>query len=434
MVSFEALQSKQEKVCIVGLGYVGLPLAVLLSKHFGVIGFDVNETRIDELQKGIDTTKEVSQADLDAAPIAYSVDPSVIAYSKFIIVAVPTPIDEQKVPDLTILKKATETVAKQLQKDAVVVYESTVYPGATEEVCVPILESVSGLKAGVDFKVGYSPERVNPGDKEHTIDKVVKVVAGMDKESSNLIAKVYGTITNTFEAASIRTAEAAKAIENSQRDLNIAFMNELAMLFGKMDISVYDVLEAAGTKWNFLKFKPGLVGGHCIGVDPYYLTHKAQEVGHHPEVILAGRGINDRMHEFVAASILEKMKDMGKDVNTAKCAILGITFKENVPDIRNSKVAELYKMLVDAGMQTLVYDPHADASEVEHEYGIKLCNKADLEHIDTLIVAVAHDEFAHMSVADLRAYMNHDNLLLVDVKRLYDRVNVEAAGIRYWTL
>jgi len=434
MVTFDRLKNKEEKVCVVGLGYVGLPLAVLFAKHFQVVGFDINKKRIEELMSGTDHTKEVSDRDLQSVEIDYTSDPKRISEAKFIIVAVPTPIDENKNPDLFLVEKATETVGKHLTKDSVVVYESTVYPGVTEEICLPILERESGLKVGDDFQIGYSPERVNPGDKQHTIDKITKVVAGYDALSTELVAQVYGTVTNIFKASSIKVAEAAKAIENTQRDLNIALMNELAILFNKLGISTYDVLEAAGTKWNFLKFTPGLVGGHCIGVDPYYLTYKAKAVGHHSEVILAGRGINDSFHKFLAHQIIKQMVRRGKDIRTSNIVILGLTFKENIPDIRNSKVAELYLELKDFGVEPIVYDPHANFEEVKKEYGIKLTKKEDLPKADTLVVAVAHDEFKSLSSDELHAMMNHKNLLFIDIKHLYNRREIENLGIQYWTL
>lgn len=434
MVSFDELQSKRASVCVVGLGYVGLPLAVILSQHFSVIGFDVNEKRVAELTAGTDATREVSSEDLGRASVRYTADPAAITESRFIIIAVPTPIDETNTPDLSILKAATTTVAEHLQSGSVVVYESTVYPGATEEVCLPILEQLSGLQSGTDFHIGYSPERVNPGDKEHTIDKIVKVVSGQDAASLELIASVYGTITQVFRAASIRVAEAAKVIENTQRDLNIALMNELAILFSKMGISIYDVLDAAGTKWNFLKFTPGLVGGHCIGVDPYYLTHKAEEVGHRPEVILAGRGINDSMHTFLAQQIADQMSAQGKDIGTSQIVILGLTFKENVPDIRNSKVALLYQELKRLGADPVIWDPHADAAEVQHESGFSLVAKEDLPAADTLVVAVAHDEFRALGARELKTMGNGDRLLVVDVKHVYDREEIESEGMMYWSL
>lgn len=434
MVSFEELKSKQEKICVVGLGYVGLPLTVQLAKHFKVTGFDINLQRINDLKQGIDCTNEVSREELDSVKIEYTNDPRSITEAKFIIIAVPTPIDEDKKPDLNLIEKSSQTVGQNLGKGSVVVYESTVYPGVTEEVCLPILERESGLKVEVDFKVGYSPERVNPGDKDHTIDKITKVVAGMDDESTQLLTDVYGTITKIFKANSIKVAEAAKVIENTQRDLNIALMNELAILFKKMNISVYDVLEAAGTKWNFLKLKPGLVGGHCIGVDPYYLTYKAQELGYDAKVILAGRGVNDQMPKFIAQEIVAEMKNLGREANQSQVVILGITFKENIIDTRNSKAAELCRELESRGLKVDVYDPLAIPEQVEKYYGLKLCEKKDLPKADALIVAVAHDEFKNMSAEELRSFMNDEDLLLVDIKRLYNRDKIEKQGINYWTL
>lgn len=433
MISLEALQSKKEKVCVVGLGYVGLPLAVLLSDYFEVYGYDIHEQKVQELRAGVDRTGELHEGVPPHVRDRFSSDPSVIADSSFIIVAVPTPIDTSNTPDLTILEKASETVGTNLKEGSIVVYESTVYPGATEEVCIPILEKTSGLKAGTDFFVGYSPERVNPGDKEHTIDKIVKVVSGTDAASTDVIAGVYGAITQIHKAKSIKVAEAAKVIENTQRDLNIAFMNELAVLFSKMGISTYDVLEAAKTKWNFLNFTPGLVGGHCIGVDPYYLTFKAQEVGHTPEVILAGRGINSSMHSFVAQQITNKMTDMGKDLGSSNVVILGVTFKENVRDVRNSKVIALYQELKNAGANPVIYDPLADPEEIKNEYGISLSAKDDLPQADTLIAAVAHDEFKAMTPEDIKGLMNSKDLLLVDIKKIYDGEAIQRQGIEYWT-
>lgn len=434
MITFEKLQSKEEKVCVVGLGYVGLPLAVLLSNQFDVIGFDIHREKIEELKSGYDRMHEVSSEELAGSSLDYTCDASRISEAKYIIVAVPTPVDANNIPNLKIVEKASQMVGENMTDGSIVVFESTVYPGATEDICLPILEKASGKKHLEDFWVGYSPERVNPGDKEHTIDKITKVVSGSDKASCEVISQVYGTITNTYEAASIKVAEAAKVIENTQRDINIALMNELAMLFSKMDISVYDVLEAAGTKWNFLKFTPGLVGGHCIGVDPYYLTYKAQEVGHKPEMILAGRGINDGMHKFIASEIVKEMVSVGKDVSKSKFVVLGLTFKENVKDIRNSKVAELVLELQNYGVEPVVYDPIADPEEVKHEYGIELTKKEDLPKADTLIVAVAHEEFKHLTAEEIRQYMNHDNLLLVDIKHLYNGDDIEKHGIRYWSL
>lgn len=434
MLNIQDLKNKQEKICVVGLGYVGLPLAVLLAKCFKVVGFDVNEKRIAELKSHKDHTLEVKESDLQAVNIDYTFDQTRIKECRFIIVAVPTPVDKNKIPDMGLVERATAMVGKNLSAGSIISYESTVYPGATEDICIPILEKASGLKFGVDFKIGYSPERVNPGDKEHTIDRVVKVVSGSDKEALEIIDQVYGSITKTFKAVSIKVAEAAKVIENTQRDLNIALMNELAVLFNKMGFSVYDVLEAAGTKWNFLPFKPGLVGGHCIGVDPYYLTYKAQEYGHNPEVILAGRGINDSMHKFIAHQIIREMVKMGKNISQSKFVILGLTFKENVPDIRNSKIAELYEELKGFGVEPYIYDPHADRAEVLAEYGITMSNKEDLPKADSLIIAVAHDEFKNLTPTEIRDMMNTDNLLLADIKHLFNKIEIEAQGIKYWTL
>jgi UDP-N-acetyl-D-glucosamine/UDP-N-acetyl-D-galactosamine dehydrogenase len=434
MITLVELESKQEKICVVGLGYVGLPLAILLANYFDVIGFDIHAKKIEELKEGYDRMNEVDGEELHKTNMMFSSDAESIKKSKYIIVAVPTPVDENNIPDLTILKKASETVGNNIQKGSVVVFESTVYPGVTEEICGKIIEETSGLKVGIDFTLGYSPERVNPGDKEHTIDKITKVISGTDDHTCEVLEGVYGKITHIYKATSIQVAEAAKVIENTQRDLNIALMNELAILFHKMNISVYDVLDAAGTKWNFLPFKPGLVGGHCIGVDPYYLTYKAQEIGHNPEVILAGRGINDSMHKFIAHDIIKQMVKMGKDVSKSKFVMFGITFKENVKDIRNSKVAELYKELKSFGVFPIVYDPIANKEEVFNEYGITLVDKKDLPKADTLIVAVSHDEFVQMNAFELKKVMNHDNLLLADIKNIYNQKDIEAEQIQYWRL
>jgi len=434
MTPFSQLKSGEKKVCVVGLGYVGLPLAVLLSKEFSVDGFDINTDRIEQLTQGTDTTNEVSEAALSDAHITYTSDPSAIENAGFIIVAVPTPVDIHNVPDLSIVEKASQLVGEHLHPGAVVVYESTVYPGVTEDICVPILESASGLAHGKDFFVGYSPERVNPGDKEHTIDRIVKVVSGTDQETAQLVSDVYGTVTHTFIAPSIKVAEAAKVIENTQRDLNIALMNELAVLFSKMDISIYDVLEAAGTKWNFLNFKPGLVGGHCIGVDPYYLTYKASEVGHTPKVILAGRGQNDGMHTFVAHEIMKKMTESGKDLAHASVLILGATFKENIPDIRNSKNIALYHVFKEAGVSVFVTDPLANAEEVEEEYGLVLTPLHEVPKVDTVVLAVPHDEYTSMDIEEIKAHTTGDGALFADIKRVFDKRIVEKHNVVYWTL
>lgn len=435
MITFEQLKNKEEKICVIGLGYVGLPLACLLAKQFSVIGLDINSKKISELKNGIDRTGEVGEK-IKESTLDITDDPIKIKEAKFIILAIPTPHNKHNDPDLTLLEKASEMVGKNLSAGSIVVYESTVYPGVTEDICVPIIEKYSGLKCGQDFKVGYSPERVNPGDKEHTIDRIIKVVSGMDAESLEVISDVYGSITSagTFKATSIKVAEAGKVIENTQRDLNIALMNELAIIFGRLGISMYDVLAAAGTKWNFLKFTPGMVGGHCIGVDPYYLTYLAESLGHHPEVILAGRRINDSMGRYIARQILKRMAKTDKLVGASKVAILGITFKENVPDVRNSKVFDLYRELKEFGLNPLVYDPHANVEETKHEYGIDLCRWEDIKDMDTIIVAVAHDEFKKMGVDEYRSLMNHKNLLIADVKHILNKEEIEKVGINYWSM
>ena len=423
------LKTKNVPICVVGLGYVGLPLAILLAKHFDIIGFDIDQKKIDLLKQGIDKTKEVSSDDLLSSTMSFTTDQTEISKAKVIIVAVPTPVDSQNKPDLRILKAATATVAKNISDKSIVVYESTVYPGATEEECVPILEELSGKKYGEDFFVGYSPERVNPGDKTHTIDKIVKVVAASDQASLDVLEMVYSTITNIHRATSIRVAEAAKVIENTQRDINIALINELTVLFNKMDISVYEVLEAAGTKWNFLPFRPGLVGGHCIGVDPYYLTYKAQELGHNPEVILSGRHINDGMAKSFSDIIIDKyVSTYNQKPKTA--TIFGITFKENVPDIRNSKVADLYKELQKEGIDCSVVDPIADVSDVAHEYDITLDDFNNYRVSDIMIIAVAHQDCKKIDFAKIAK----DKTILFDLKNILDKQEMESHGIKYFTL
>jgi len=431
----DRLKSKSSPLCVVGLGYVGLPLAVLFSKHFDVTGFDVSERRVEELKSGSDRTREVGDVVLADADIAYTTNPEDIGTAACIVVAVPTPIDDANEPDVSLIESASETVGMHMSAGCLVVFESTVYPGLTEELCIPALEKASGMTAGKDFFVGYSPERVNPGDKEHTIDKVVKVVSGMDEKTTIELEKVYGAITKTFSAASIKAAEAAKVIENTQRDLNVALMNEFTKIFHKMGISTHDVLDAAGTKWNFMPFTPGLVGGHCIGVDPYYLTHKAKEVGYDPEVILSGRKTNDTMHEFVANSIFAKAKELGMDPESARVTIFGLTFKENIPDVRNSKVVDLFHSLKQHGFSPAVHDPHADKQEVKDRYTIDLLtNLDDVPKTDIAIFAVAHSTYKDLSVDQLRDLMNHDTLLIADMKRMFDASDIESDRATYWTL
>ncbi|WMV76108.1 nucleotide sugar dehydrogenase [Geobacillus thermodenitrificans] len=406
------------KIAVVGLGYVGLPVAVAFGKKGRIIGFDINEHRINTLKQGVDYTKEVESQDLLEADIDFTNDPSRLREADFIIVAVPTPITETKQPDLTPLIKASETVGSNLQKGAIVVYESTVYPGATEEVCVPVLEKASGLKAGVDFFVGYSPERINPGDKEHTFTKITKVVSGQNDEVLEIIAGVYGSVVEAgvYRASSIKVAEAAKVIENTQRDLNIALMNELAIIFDKLGIDTAEVLKAAGTKWNFLPFTPGLVGGHCIGVDPYYLTHKAESVGYHPEVILAGRRINDNMGKFIATSLVKQMIHKNMPIQGARVTVLGLTFKENVPDLRNSKVIDVIRELQEFGVEVQVTDALADKEEAVREYGIELVDYDKLIPADAVVLAVPHDEYVEKGWEQFDILLKHGKGIVVDIK------------------
>ncbi len=435
MITLEQLQQKQKTVAVVGLGYVGLPLAVHLSRHFSVVGIDVNSARIDELQKGHDHTHEVGDSVLQASTMTYTSHATAIVDAGFVIVAVPTPVNQDTTPDMSIVEKASAMVGKHIQPGMIVVYESTVYPGATEEICIPILERESGLKAGVDFFVGYSPERINPGDKTHTIDKITKIVSGMDAQTLDVVAAVYGAITIVHRASSIRVAEAAKVIENAQRDINIAFMNELAQIFSRMNISTHEVLEAAGTKWNFLPFTPGLVGGHCIGVDPYYLTYKAKQIGYESKVILAGREINDTMHLFFRDTISAQLQLVGKDIRGSIIALFGATFKENVPDVRNSRIMILAQALQSVGAQVYVCDPHASTVDVQHEYSITLTNQEDIPPVDVLLFGVSHNEYKTIVPADLVRYQKEgEKLVCVDMKHMYDRQGMEQAGFVYWSL
>lgn len=408
---------------IIGLGYVGLPLAVEFGKRFPVVGFDINQKRIDELRQGHDRTLETSDEDLRAAiHLEYTTNLEDTRKCNYYIITVPTPIDHHKRPDLTPLIKASESVGKVLKKGDIVIYESTVYPGATEEDCVPVLEKNSGLKFNVDFYCGYSPERINPGDKVHTVTKILKVTSGSTAEVAEKVDQLYKSIieAGTFKASSIKVAEAAKVIENSQRDINIAFVNELSLIFNKMGIDTQEVLEAAGTKWNFLKFTPGLVGGHCIGVDPYYLTHKAQELGYNPEIILAGRRLNDNMGFYVANRVIKKMIQRGHTIAGSKVLILGMTFKENCPDIRNSRVIDVINEFREYSCEVEVYDPWADAAEVKHEYGVDL-SLAPSKGYDAIVLAVAHREFAEMDLSAL----GNGNTVIYDIKGLLKKELVD---------
>ena len=437
MISFEGLKRREKPLAVVGLGYVGLPLAVALSRHMDVIGFDISARRIEELKGGHDHTNEVSDEHLSAAAVRYTCDPAALAEAAVIIVAVPTPIDDHRSPDLTPVVGATTTVGRHFSRGTVVVYESTVYPGLTEEVCVPILEKESGLRFGEDFTVGYSPERINPGDKVHTLETIVKIVSGSDAATADLLAEVYGSVVRAgiHRASSIKVAEAAKVIENTQRDLNIALMNELAIIFGRLGIETTEVLEAAGTKWNFLPFRPGLVGGHCIGVDPYYLTFKAEGMGFHPEVILAGRRTNDGMGKYVAECTVKHLIARGNVIRGARVGILGFTFKENVPDLRNTRVVDIIAELHDYGVETLVHDAEADPAEAMREYGQELLPLETLRDLDAVILAVSHRAYAAFSPEDIRArFRDPGKGVLMDVKSLYDPAAMRAAGLDYWRL
>ena len=423
-------------VGVVGLGYVGLPLAVAFGKKIQTIGFDLSTEKIESYKRHRDPTGEVSDDDLKAASqLQVTTDPAALKICDYIIVAVPTPVDEAHQPDFSPLVGSSKSVGQNLKKGAIVVYESTVYPGATEEICIPILEQYSGMKWLRDFHVGYSPERINPGDKEHTLTKILKVVSGDDADTLEKVAQLYESviIAGVHRASSIKVAEAAKVIENTQRDLNIALMNELALIFHKIGIDTLEVLQAAGTKWNFLPFRPGLVGGHCIGVDPYYLTHKADMLGYHPQVILAGRRINDGMGKFIAEQTVKMMIAAGSQVKGAKVTVLGLTFKENCPDLRNSRVIDVINELRSYGVEVHVHDPVPDAGEAKHEYGITLETWEQLPKADAIVLAVSHKEFAARPLADYQAKLAA-NGVLADVKAVFDPKAVKAAGIPFWRL
>ena len=437
MITFDDLAAKKTSIAVVGLGYVGLPLAVCMSGPFKVAGFDVNPVRIAELQAGRDATGEADPGRLAAADILFTSDPSVIAQCGLIIVAVPTPIDGNRNPDLRPVISATKTVGERLSPGSVVVYESTVYPGLTEEVCLPLLEERSGLSAGKDFFLGYSPERINPGDKVHTFEHIVKVVSGQTSEVTELLARVYGAVVKAgvHKASSIKVAEAAKVIENTQRDINIALMNELSLIFSRMGIDTLEVLEAAGTKWNFLPFRPGLVGGHCIGVDPYYLTFKAQSLGYDPQVILAGRRTNDDMGKRVAEQAVREIIHADLLVKGARVGVLGLTFKENVPDLRNTKVVDIVRELKEYGVTVLIHDPMAESGEARREYGIELAGVDELRDLDALILAVSHDAFAALTPAMLKPWFRDpDKAVILDIKGALDREEAKTHGVRIWRL
>lgn len=435
---YEKLLNGEEQLSLVGLGYVGMPIAVAYAKKIKVVGFDSNEAKIDLYRKGIDPTKEVGDEAIRDTKVQFTANPGELSKCKFHIVAVPTPVHPDHTPDLSPVEGASHTLGKYLTKGSIVVYESTVYPGVTEDICKPILEKESGLKCGVDFKIGYSPERINPGDKVHRLETITKIVSGMDEETLDEVAKVYSLVAlaGVYRAQSIKVAEAAKVIENSQRDINIAFMNELSMIFHKMGIDTKSVLEAAGTKWNFLKFFPGLVGGHCIGVDPYYLTYQAERMGYHSQIILSGRRINDDMGAYIANCLVKNLIAADIPVKEAKVAILGFTFKENCPDTRNTKVIDIYHELQEYGITPLVVDPQADAEEANRLYGITFRQLSDIKEMDAVIVAVSHQEFLFWKKEDLDAFFakNGKTKVLMDLKGMYQMRDYPSPEYSYWRL
>ena len=433
---YEKLVNKEEKLSLVGLGYVGMPIAVAFARKINVVGFDLNAKKIALYKSGIDPTHEVGDETISKSTVEFTADETKLREAKFHIVAVPTPVNEDHTPDLTPVEGASTILGRNLTKGSVVVFESTVYPGVTEDVCVPILEKESGLKCGTDFKIGYSPERINPGDKVHRLETIKKIVSGMDEETLDCVAKVYELVVDAgvHRAESIKVAEAAKVIENSQRDINIAFMNELSIIFNKMGIDTKAVLEAAGTKWNFLKFQPGLVGGHCIGVDPYYLTYKAEMMGYHSQVILAGRRINDDMGKYVAENCVKKLIAADKPVRNAKVAILGFTFKENCPDTRNTKVIDIVNELKEYGITPVIADPEADAAEAKALYGIEFVNIKTIKNMDAVILAVAHKAFTSFTQEAIAQFYGDGRKVLLDIKGLLNRKEYENAGYLYWRL
>lgn len=439
MSLYEKILQKKESIALVGLGYVGMPIAVAFAKKVNVIGFDLNKTKIDLYKSGIDPTKEVGDDVIRSTTVQFTADEADLRKAKFYIVAVPTPVNQDHTPDLSPVESASRILGRNLSKGSIVVYESTVYPGVTEDVCVPILEQESGLKCGVDFKVGYSPERINPGDKVHRLENITKIVSGMDAESLEEIKKVYDLVieVGTYPVSTIKTAEAIKVVENSQRDINIAFMNELAMVFDRMGIDTNEVVDGMNTKWNALGFRPGLVGGHCIGVDPYYFTYEAEKLGYHSQIILAGRKVNDGMGGFVADATIKQLVLAGKAPKNAKVVVLGLTFKENCPDTRNSKVEDVIKQLNAYGIEPVVVDPWANQRDAMHEYGVTLTRLEDVKDADCVILAVAHSCFKEIPIQALdKLYktMPQEEKVLIDVKGVYPIDAVKATGIRYWRL
>jgi UDP-N-acetyl-D-galactosamine dehydrogenase len=436
MTLYDDLVSGKEKLSLVGLGYVGMPIAVAFAKKISVIGFDLNAKKIEMYRSGIDPTREVGDEAIRESQVDFTSDETRLREAKFHIVAVPTPVNEDHTPDLSPVESASRILGRNLTKGSVVVFESTVYPGVTEDVCVPILEKESGLKCGTDFKIGYSPERINPGDKVHRLETITKIVSGMDEETLDCVAKVYELVVDAgvHRAESIKVAEAAKVIENSQRDINIAFMNELSIIFNKMGIDTKSVLEAAGTKWNFLKFYPGLVGGHCIGVDPYYLTYKAEMLGYHSQIILSGRRINDDMGKYCAENCVKNLIAADKAVKDARVAILGFTFKENCPDTRNTKIIDIVNELKEYGISPVIADPQADAEEARHIYGVEFVDVNSIKNMDAVILAVAHSEFSSLTMDRIDGFFGEGKKVLLDLKGLLNRKEYESAGYRYWRL
>lgn len=430
------IKKRREKISVVGLGYVGIPLATEFAKKADVIGFDINEEKINSYINGLDITKEVGDEELKNTTIEFTSDENKLKGAKFHIVAVPTPINSDKTPNLKPVISATEIVARNLTRGSIVVYESTVYPGTTEEICIPILEKISGLKYLEDFKVGYSPERINPGDKVNRLTTIVKIVSGCDEETLDTVSKIYEMVieAGVYRAESIKVAEAAKVIENSQRDINIAFMNELAMVFNKMNIDTQAVLKAAGTKWNFLDFKPGLVGGHCIGVDPYYFIYKAEELGYHSQIILSGRKINDGMAKYIVENTIKSIIKAEKQIKGSRVAILGLTFKENCPDTRNTKVIDIIEELKEYGIETLVYDPVADKEEAMNYYKLKLNSFDEIKNVDAVLCAVAHEEIKSINLEQIKKMYNSGTKVLIDIKGIYNKSEVLDKGFIYWRL
>lgn len=439
MSLYQKILSGEEKLSLVGLGYVGMPIAVAFSKKVSVVGFDVNEKKIQLYKKGIDPTREVGDQIISGCAVEFTSDETKLREAIFHIVAVPTPVNEDHSPNLAPVESASRIVGRNLRKGCIVVYESTVYPGVTEEICVPILEKESGLKCGIDFKVGYSPERINPSDREHRLDTIIKIVSGQDQETLDMIAKIYELVVTAgvYRAETIKVAEAAKVIENSQRDINVAFMNELSLIFNKMGIDTRAVLKAAGTKWNFLNFTPGLVGGHCIGVDPYYLTYCAEKIGYHSQVILSGRRINDGMGKYIAENLVKKLVQTDIPLKKARVAVMGLAFKENCPDMRNTKVLDILSELREYGIEAMVIDPVVESDECEHEYGLQIYRMEDISDLDAVVIAVAHDTFCAMNPDEIeRLFVKGagKNKIIFDIKGIFEKDEFLRRGYNYWRL